>query len=164
MLSDLTRVPLIARREIEARLASPLLRAFAPLVGEAPARQALQQVIAEQARLAGAQMAAKQGDNSLASMDTIVEMWGYDGSLSVQVLHRSDTRYDFNVTRCAYAEMYKALDLVDLGLVLSCGRDHPFFEGFNPGIRLARTYTILEGADHCDFRFSLAAPGGQTKP
>jgi hypothetical protein len=28
-------------------------------------------------------------------------------------------------------------------------------EGFNPKIKLERTQTIMEGADHCDFRYTL---------
>jgi hypothetical protein len=28
-------------------------------------------------------------------------------------------------------------------------------EGFNPKIKLERTQTIMEGSDHCDFRYTL---------
>ena len=35
------------------------------------------------------------------------------------------------------------------------GRDEPFARGFNPQLRLERTKTIMEGADHCDFRYYL---------
>lgn len=163
MPSDLNRVSLLARREIEVRLAGSMLEALTPLIGQEAAREKLKEAISTLARQAGAQMAARQGDNSLAAMDTVVEMWGYDGVLDITVLARDNARYDFNVTRCAYAEMYRELGLADLGLIMSCGRDFPFFQGFNPAIKLTRTQTILGGGATCDFRFSLA-PSTSTRP
>ena len=66
-------------------------------------------------------------------------------------------KLSFNVTRCRYAEMYRALGLADLGGSLSCQRDFALAQGFNPAIQLDRTQTIMEGASHCDFRFRLDA-------
>jgi hypothetical protein len=60
-----------------------------------------------------------------------------------------------NTTRCRYAEMYRELGMPKLGFTLSCARDFALVEGFNPRIELRRTQTIMEGADHCDFRFTL---------
>ena len=65
-------------------------------------------------------------------------------------------RLSFDVTRCKYAEMYRALGLADLGASLSCVRDFALVEGFNPAITLERTQTLMQGAPHCDFRFRTA--------
>ena len=73
----------------------------------------------------------------------------------IEVLQAGDTAYDFNVTRCRYAEMYRALGIPELGAVLSCGRDGALGEGFNTGLTLTRTQTIMEGAPVCDFRYRL---------
>ncbi|MEC8921377.1 MAG: L-2-amino-thiazoline-4-carboxylic acid hydrolase, partial [Actinomycetota bacterium] len=43
-----------------------------------------------------------------------------------------------------------------LGALLSCNRDGTMVEGFNPEIRFERNQTIMGGADHCDFRYSLS--------
>ena len=61
----------------------------------------------------------------------------------------------FNVTRCRYAEMYRELGMADLGGIFSCGRDGALSTGFNSRIKLARTQTIMEGASHCDFRYTI---------
>jgi predicted ArsR family transcriptional regulator len=159
MTADLSKVPLLARREIEVRMVAPLIQALAPACGQDQVRAKLKEVIAALARQAGAQMAAEGGENTLAAMDTVVQMWGYDGSLEVEPLRHTNDRYEFNVRRCRYAEMYRELGLADLGLVMSCGRDFAFFQGFNPRIELTRTQTIMEGADHCDFRFHLRGEG-----
>jgi len=51
--------------------------------------------------------------------------------------------------------MYKELGMADLGYVLACKGDFDMIEGFNPTMKLARTKTIMEGNDHCDFRITL---------
>ena len=61
------------------------------------------------------------------------------------------------MTRCRYAEMYRALGMVELGATLSCDRDGSLIAGFNPNVRFTRTQTIMAGADHCDFRFEIEA-------
>ena len=62
-------------------------------------------------------------------------------------------RLDFNVTRCRYAEMYRALGIPELGSMLSCNRDYALIDGFNQEAVLNRTQTIMEDASHCDFRY-----------
>ena len=51
--------------------------------------------------------------------------------------------------------MYRELDVPELGALLSCNRDGKMVEGFNSDIQFERTQTIMGGADHCDFRYSL---------
>jgi len=65
-----------------------------------------------------------------------------------------DDRLGFHVTRCRYAEFYKELGLADLGYLVHCNRDHAMIDGFNPDLKLSRTQTVMEGASHCDFRFT----------
>jgi hypothetical protein len=156
MTADLSKVPLLARREIEARIVASVVEALAPRCGREQALAGVKEAVTGLSRAWGADMAAKSEERGLAVLDTLVELWSYDGALQVQTLTHDGSRYDFNVTRCRYAEMYRQLGLAELGVVMSCQRDFAFFEGFDPRIKLTRTRTIMEGADHCDFRFSLA--------
>jgi predicted ArsR family transcriptional regulator len=134
-----------------------VFEALAPLCGRDKALNAVREAVAGLSRAWGAEMAAQAGEErDLGVLDTLVELWSYDGALTVRDLGHDETRYDFDVTRCAYAEMYKRLGLAELGVAMSCQRDFAFFEGFNPRIKLTRTQTIMEGADTCDFRFRLA--------
>ena len=71
-----------------------------------------------------------------------LDRWSEAGALEIDVLEQSADRLSFNVTRCRYAEMYRALGLGDLGSSLSCQRDFSLIEGFNPAIELSRTQTI----------------------
>ena len=57
--------------------------------------------------------------------------------------------------RIDYAEMYRALGIPELGAILSCNRDAALIEGFNPDVAFTRTQTIMGGASHCNFVYTL---------
>jgi hypothetical protein len=78
-----------------------------------------------------------------------------DNALERTYLQETDTALDYNITRCEYARMYIDMGLGEIGHLLSCNRDGSFCSGFSDGIELTRTQTIMEGADHCDFRYRL---------
>jgi len=144
---------LLEQREIEAKVVGPLIRGFAVEVGPDRALEVVRGVISGLAREGGAELARRLGDASLEAFASGLDRWSEGGALEIDVLERSPERLSFNVTRCKYAEMYRALGLADLGGSLSCQRDFALVEGFNPGITLTRTQTLMEGASHCDFRF-----------
>jgi len=150
---------LLKRREIEARIAVPLIEAFAEKLGRDEALAVAGKVIQGLACAAGSEVAKKLGANGTAALAQVVrEVWARDGALEVTILEESDRKLSFNVTRCAYAELYGKLGMKNFGRCLSCHRDASFAEGFNPRLKLERTQTIMEGAPHCDFRFSLFDP------
>jgi hypothetical protein len=152
------KLSLLRQREIEARIVGPLIAAVRQELGEERTLALLRRVIAELARQSGAELARRLGEASLTAFARCLDGWSESGALEIDVLEQSADRLDFNVTRCRYAEMYRALGLGDLGASLSCQRDFSLIEGFNPAIELSRTQTIMDGADHCDFRFRAAKP------
>jgi L-2-amino-thiazoline-4-carboxylic acid hydrolase len=144
---------LLQRREIEARIVGPLIHGFIDTMGRDAALEVVRKVISQLARQGGADLATRLGDASLSAFAQALDLWREGGALEIDLLEQSAERLSFNVTRCRYAEMYRALGLADLGSSLSCQRDFSLIEGFNPAIRLTRTQTIMEGAPFCDFRF-----------
>jgi hypothetical protein len=84
-----------------------------------------------------------------------METWQAGDAYDIEVLRQTEDLYEWNVTRCGYADMYRELGMEDLGYHLSCARDFAMVEGFNPKMRLERTKTLMEGADCCDFRIRL---------
>jgi predicted hydrocarbon binding protein len=144
------------RREVQAPVAACLIREFAAAMGRDKAVEAAATAIRKDARNAGRMMAEKLGGQGLAELSRVVrEVWAEDDAISIRMLKETDRDLGFDVTRCRYAEMYEALGMKDLGFCLSCSRDAAFAEGFNSRIRLSRTQTIMQGAAHCDFRFTL---------
>ncbi len=88
-----------------------------------------------------------------SSFRAIQPRWTAEDALRIEVVKSTDSEFDFNVTRCRYAEMYRDMGLADLGAVLSCNRDGAFCEGYDPRLKLQRTQTLMGGATHCDFRY-----------
>ena len=157
MATEGPQLSLLQRREIEARIVGPLLRAVAAELGHEKTLALARGVISDLAREAGADLARRFGEATLETFARSLDLWREGGALEIEMLEQSAERLSFNVTRCRYAEMYRALGLADLGSSLSCQRDFSLVEGFNPAIGLTRTQTLMEGASHCDFRF--VAPG-----
>src|SRR6185312_7876985 len=143
-------ISLLEQREIEAGIVAPLISAFGREVGGERALAILAEVVAELARQAGCAAAAALGGNDLTHLNRVVENWKVGDALELTVLRDDDDAFEFDVTRCRYAEMYQRLGLADLGPILSCNRDGKMIEGFNPAMELTRTQTLMQGASHCD--------------
>lgn len=150
----LNDVGLLKRREIEARIVAPLLERLATEYGEG-VYDVAREVIIGVARDSGAALAEQVGDDSLMGFARGLAEFSADGALESEVVDITETTFGFDVHRCRYAEMYRALGIEQLGATLSCNRDGSLVEGFNPNIKFTRTQTLMQGADHCDFRFEL---------
>lgn len=151
----LNAVGVRTRREIEARILAPIIEALGQEFGRDRVVDVVRRVVAGVARDQGRAMAASCGDDtSLPAFFERWEPWTRDGALEIHLLEQGDTHLHFDVTRCRYAEMYRALGIPELGEVLSCQRDGALIEGFAPDVALARTQTIMQGASCCDFRYS----------
>jgi L-2-amino-thiazoline-4-carboxylic acid hydrolase len=157
MSPDQPPLSLLHQREIEANIVGPLIQAVRAELGEEKTLALLRGVIAELARQSGADLARQLGETTLQAFASSLGRWCEGGALEIDMLEQSPERLSFDVTRCRYAEMYRALGLADLGPSLSCQRDFSLVEGFNPAIQLTRTQTIMQGATHCDFRFVAVA-------
>lgn len=150
----LNEMGVLRRREVEARIVAPLVEALAAEFGRERVLEIVRRTIISIAREQGAQLAAQSGDNSLTAFREALAAWTKDEALELDVLEQSDDRLAFNVTRCRYAEMYRALGIPELGALLSCNRDFALIEGFNGDVTLTRTQTIMQGAAVCDFRYA----------
>ncbi len=161
---NLNDIGVLKRREIEARILMPVLSALGDEFGRERVFEVARRIIVDVAREQGRGLAERMGGDSLGHFATALEDWKKGDAYRMDVLEQNDQKLSFNVTRCRYAEMYRALGIPDVGALLSCNRDFALVEGFNPDVKLTRTQTVMEGASHCDFRFELrkSAPQGVT--
>jgi len=155
MATDPTPIGILVRREIEARIAGPIIRAFSEKMGIEEALAVVRPVIEELAKDSGQAAAGMAGGNSIDHFVKAMEAWATGDAYDMEILEKTEQKYNWNITRCAYAEMYKDLGMEDLGYVFSCGRDFAMVTGFNPRMTLKRTKTLMQGDAHCDFRLSL---------
>jgi len=142
----------LERRKIQAEVLIPMVQAFQRAIGKERANEIAREVVVELARKDGACWAEQYG-NDLSGLEKVCTAWAAGGGLSIEMLEKSPARLNFNVTGCQYAELYKDLGLPELGFLFHCNRDFAMAEGFNRGLSLKRTQTIMEGAPYCDFRF-----------
>ena len=158
----LNEIGVLKRREIEARIIGPIVDALSKEFDRARVLDIVGETIIQIARRQGAERAAQVGDNSLRAFSESSGDWSKNNALETEVLEKTEDRYDFNVTRCRYAEMYRSLGMAELGATLSCNRDYSSVEGFNPDIELTREQTIMKGAPCCTFRYRMKR--GDTSP
>ena len=155
MGADLSQIGMLVQREIEARIAGPLIKAFMAEIGEERALAIAQEVIVGLARESGKELRELAGGDGLEDFAKGMVRWSKDDAVTSDLLEFTPEKISMNTTRCRYVEMYRELGIPELGFTLSCARDFALVEGFNPKIKLERTRTLMEGSDHCDFRFTL---------
>ena len=147
-------LPIIELRRIEANIIKPIYEEMVAELGEAPARRILGKAIRRNAIEQGRSLAeASDEPPGIAELARLLERWKANDALRMETLEQNDARFDFNVTRCRYAEMYREMGLGDIGNLLSCNRDGALCEGYDPRLELTRTQTIMGGATHCNFRY-----------
>jgi hypothetical protein len=158
------KIGVLTRREVEARILAPLLDALGEHFGREAVVEVLRSTIIDLARQQGAGLARTMGGATLVEFAESLRFWQQGGAMQIDVLEQDGEQFHFNVTRCRYAEMYRALGIPELGATLSCNRDGALIEGFNSEIELRRTQTLMEGATHCDFRYAMRSQQPATAP
>lgn len=152
------RIGVLTRREVEARLLAPLIDELGAEFGREAVVEVVRRAIIRIAQEQGQALVDTMGGDSLSHFADSLQFWTQDNALEIDVLAQDEDRFDFNVTRCRYAELYRALGVPELGAVFSCNRDGALIEGFNPDVELSRTQTIMEGAPFCNFRYRRRKP------
>jgi L-2-amino-thiazoline-4-carboxylic acid hydrolase len=135
--TDIQKISHLKRREIQTPIVSKIINGFIDELGKKRTFEVISKVIEKDAIDSGRLLADKFKGNSIHELAKVVrEIWCDDGAMIIDVIKENKDEFHFNVTKC-----------------LSCDRDFPFNSGFNSEIKLERTQTIMEGADHCDFKY-----------
>lgn len=136
----------------QADVLVPVVRALIDELGRERAQKLVSDALGDHFRNFGkAAIAAVPGADFGEKLHTIVDMFAQGDALEWTVEHQGPDGLDFRVDKCAYAEMYKALEAPELGFLLVCTQDYPLTEGLDEGAVLRRPLTIMQGADHCQF-------------
>jgi len=146
----------IEKRAIEALAIIPVIEVLAERLGQEEALRILREANEKEAFQRGESLRKQLGHTGIPELAADVATWGTGASMEMEVLEQTSNTYFFNITRCPYYERYRELGISEYGVALSCCRDEPFARGFNRLLHLERTQTIMEGAEYCDFRYTLA--------
>jgi L-2-amino-thiazoline-4-carboxylic acid hydrolase len=149
-------VPLIEQIKIQAQVLVPLVRALRAELGEERANSTVRKALSEVYRKFGEEWWRAQGPrNPEEKMTATFGMFAAGDAIDYEVVNKTPQAFDVDVVGCRYAKFYKELGEPELGFLLLCSADFPMAEGFGGDVQLHRTQTIMQGADHCDFRYVL---------
>lgn len=146
---------MLEKRKIEAEILKEVYETLKASHGEDVAKKTISESVRRSAIEQARQFAAAApGGTSLKAFQDVMPLWTKGGALEIEIKEQTDTTFTFNVVRCRYAETYKAMGLGEIGHLLSCNRDGAFCEGYDPKLKLDRSQTIMQGASHCDFKYT----------
>ena len=147
-------IPVIQQAKIQAQVLVPLVKALRAELGEERANDLVRKALGGHYRRYGEEFRRAKNEKDVGKlMASAFAAYARDDALDYRVIARSQDLFEFDVTRCGYAEFYRELGEPELGFLLVCGADFAVAEGPGSDIALTRTQTIMQGASHCDFRY-----------
>jgi len=152
-------IPVIEQAKIQAQVLVPLIKALQAELGEARANALVRRTLGDLYRRYGEQFWQSRTETDLGRiMASAFTTYARDEALDYHVIAQSKDAYEIDVTRCRYAEFYKALGEPELGFLVVCSADFDTAAGFDD-VKLTRTETIMQGASRCDFRYRRTGGG-----
>ena len=149
-------IPPIETVKIQAQVLVPLVKALRAELGEERADGLIRKALGDMYRKLGDRWwRSKSGNDLGANIAGLFEWTSADDALEYQVLTKAPDAFEADVTHCRYAQFFKQIGAPELGFLLVCSADFPITEGFGHGVQLTRTQTLMQGASHCDFRYTL---------
>ena len=141
--------------KIQARAVIPIVRALERELGKERAHSIVGRAIAESyAEWQGKAVSAR---NSHPRDNNIEEQY----PVETEVVEDTDSTFAINMTRCRFAEYFRAIGAADAGALLTCGIDFAAEGVLRPDWEFRRSQTLMGGASHCDFRWRLRGPAGR---
>jgi hypothetical protein len=152
---DTSQIPILTKRRLQAQVIGAIHAEMVERLGAEEADAILDAAIRKAAVAEGREFAAREpgGVTSMAGFMQLYELWTAADALEMQVLHADSQRFEFDITRCRYAETYREMGLGHIGHLMSCNRDGTFCQGYDKRITLEPKQTIMQGAPCCTFRY-----------
>ena len=144
----------IERAKIQAQVLVPLVKALQAELGAARANALVRKTLGDLYRSHSVEFAKAKNETDLGKfVASAFRTYARDNALEYDVIEQTPDAYAIDIRRCRYAEFYKELGEPELGFLLVCTADFAVADGFGDDVELTRTQTIMQGADHCDFRY-----------
>ena len=144
----------LEQTKIQAQVLVPLVKALQAELGEARAHALVRKTLGDLYRRYSEEFAKSKNEPHLGKL--VASAWrtyARDDALEYDVLEEAADAFAIRITRCRYAEVYKELGEPELGFLLVCGGDFAVADGLGGDVELTCTQTIMQGSDHCNFRY-----------
>jgi predicted ArsR family transcriptional regulator len=152
------RVSLLDKTRIQAQVLVPVLRALRAELGKDKADALVTQALRDWSRQLFAAIAEGIEGGPRRKWATLQGALG-DVTLKeieFETRRRDDEALEFDVTRCRFAEFFRALGEPELGAVLICETDFDIASAAGGAVNLERAQTMMRGAPSCTFRYRFA--------
>ena len=152
-MSKSRSISFLKRIKIQSEPLVPLVKALEEEIGQEQARAIVRRALRGWTREFYENIRRGFNGNPIDLIAGGMPTFAERGALDYEILNQTEDSFDFNVTRCAYAEFYKDLGEPDLGFLIVCDLDFAMAEGLGPDIEFERSQTIMQGASRCEFRY-----------
>src|ERR1700682_4573858 len=151
-------VSLLDKTRMQAQVLVPVLRALRAELGKDKADAIVKQALRDWSK----QLFAAIGDGIEGSprrkWATIQSAWAEvsEREVEFEILRHDKEALEIDVTRCRFAEFFRALGEPELGSLLICETDFDVAAAGKGEVSLDRAQTIMQGAPSCTFRYKFA--------
>jgi hypothetical protein len=151
-------ISLLDKTRIQAQVLVPVLRALRTELGKDKADAIVKQALRDWSR----QLFAAIGDGIAGSprrkWATVQSAWNKvsEQEVEFEMLRHDKEALEIDVTRCRFAEFFRALGEPELGALLICETDFDIATVGGREVSLTRDQTIMQGAPSCTFRYKFA--------
>jgi hypothetical protein len=151
-------VSLLDKTRMQAQVLVPVLRAFRRELGRERADAVVRQALRDWSRQLFAALAESIEGGPRRKWATIQKVFGEVSGREVEfeIGRHDEQALDIDVTRCRFAEFFRALGEPELGALLICAADFDIAAAGDGEVSLDRTQTIMQGAPSCTFRYRFA--------
>ena len=152
------KVSLLDKTRMQAQVLAPVLRALRAELGKDKADAIVRQALRDWSRQLFAAIGESVEGGPRRKWAAIQSVWGEVSGreVEVEILRHDKEAMDIDVTRCRFAEFFRALGEPELGALLICEADFDIASVGEGEVSLDRAQTIMQGAPRCTFRYKFA--------
>lgn len=134
----------------------PVLKTIANEIGEEDFIGMLKRAGSKLGCQMGKNLAQTLGKNDIASYAAFVkENHLFNTALTFETVEETDGALEVSVSECLWARTCREADASDIGYAVFCHGDYDQITGFNPGMKMVRTKTLMQGDGCCNHRWVM---------
>jgi hypothetical protein len=152
------QISLLDKTRMQAQVLAPVLRALREELGKDKADAIVKQALRDWSKQLFAAIGDSLAGGPRRKWAAIQSVWGEVSGreVEVEILRHDKEALDMDVTRCRFAEFFRALGEPELGALLICEADFDIASVGESEVSLDRVQTIMQGAPRCTFRYKFA--------
>ena len=152
------RLSLLDKTRIQAQVLVPVLTALRSELGKDKADTIVKQALRGWSKQLFAELADgidASPRRKWAAMHTAMAQTT-EQDVTVEMRRHDKEALEFDVTRCRFAEFFRAIGEPELGALLICATDFDIAAAGGNEVSFSRDQTIMQGGSCCTFRYKFA--------